>query len=202
MQVRPPSRNQGPSKSGLIMRQADASSGRRQIRFDFISKMTRFSECHPNRARPIRMPLGWCRNKAALSPRPIPRQRLWLGSTSGGPVSVRQTGGIMNHVTRLLTAVTAVLFLALGAASPALASSLPRIQTYGMGGSWHDGGWRIRPHLVAFGAHFLIKKLSYRHYNQRDAYGHGRLVVDNCRPNCVVGGYWVRASGYFFWTGS
>jgi hypothetical protein len=42
----------------------------------------------------------------------------------------------MRYIIRLLTATAAVAFLALGAASPALATTtpLPKIQTGGMGG--------------------------------------------------------------------
>ena len=102
------------------------------------------------------------------------------------------------YLIRLFTAAAAVVFLAVGAASPALATTNPppRIQTAGMGGSWNDvyGGFRIRPHTVFFGSFYLIKRLYYRHYNHRDAYGHGRLVIGS--GACCVNTY--RASAYFY----
>jgi len=106
----------------------------------------------------------------------------------------------MKYVIRLLAAVGTVVFLAVGAVSPSLAAtSLPRINTLGIG-TWSDGIWSVRPHLVAFGANFEIKRLYYQHYNQTDAYGHGRLVLTTCRPNCNEGAYTVRASAYFYGT--
>jgi len=100
----------------------------------------------------------------------------------------------MKYIIRLMAAVATVVVLAVGAASPALAatSPLPKIQTNGFN-NWQTG-WRVRPHTVVFGTFFEIKRLSYQHYNHRDAYGHGRLVVAS--GACCVHHY--RASAYFY----
>jgi hypothetical protein len=103
----------------------------------------------------------------------------------------------MKRAIMLLAALTIMSGLALPAAA-ALASSrpLPKIQTDGFG-NWHTA-WRVRPAAVGFGMHFLIKNVRYSSYGQRSAYGHGRLEVDSCRPNCVKGGHWVKATAHFF----
>jgi hypothetical protein len=97
-----------------------------------------------------------------------------------------------------LAAIVAVAGLALPAAAPASASSLPKIQTAGMSGAGWSSGWRVRPRTVYFGSYFLIKNLRYRYYNGTNAYAHGRLLVDNCRPNCAQAGYFANATAYFW----
>jgi hypothetical protein len=97
----------------------------------------------------------------------------------------------------VLAGVMTLAGLALPAAGPASAASLPKVQTAGMGGNWH-GTWRVRPGAVYFGSYFLIKDLRYRYYNRTHAYAHGRLLVDNCRPNCAQGGYFANATAYFW----
>lgn len=103
----------------------------------------------------------------------------------------------ITRIVMLLMAVALGVGLLLPAAGSASASSLPKIQTAGMGGSW-SGVWRVRPGAVAFGAHFLIKNLRYRDYTGSKAYAHGRLLIDRCRPNCVTGGHYVNATAYFW----
>jgi hypothetical protein len=104
---------------------------------------------------------------------------------------------ILVRLAVALAAAMTLIGLALPAAGPASASSLPKIQTAGMGGNW-SGTWRVRPGLVAFGAHFLVQNLRYRYYTAGHAYAHGRLLVDRCRPNCVSGGHYVNATAYFW----
>lgn len=95
-----------------------------------------------------------------------------------------------------LAALVTALAPALYPSSPASASSLPKVQTAGMGGNWHQT-WRVRPSTVYFGAHFLIKRLRYTYYSQHSAYARGRLFLDTCRPDCAHGGYYVNAGAYF-----
>lgn len=84
--------------------------------------------------------------------------------------------------------------LALPSAVPASAAPLPKTQTNGFG-NWNSG-WSVRPGTIVFGSYYYIKRLHYRYYNGTKAYAHGRLLVDNCVPNCVAAGYFANATIY------
>jgi hypothetical protein len=43
-----------------------------------------------------------------------------------------------------------------------------------------------------------MKDLRYSHYNGHSAFATATLLVDNCRPNCVTGGHYVKATAYFY----
>lgn len=98
----------------------------------------------------------------------------------------------------VLVAMATVAGLVLPSAAPASATTLPKIQTAGMSGAGWSSGWRVRPRTVYFGSYFEIKNLRYRYYNGTKAYAHGKLLVDNCRPNCAAAGYWANATAYFW----
>jgi hypothetical protein len=104
---------------------------------------------------------------------------------------------ILVRLALVLASVMMLAGVALPAAGPASASSLPKVQTAGMGGNW-SGTWRVRPGAVYFGSYFFIKDLRYRYYNGTHAYAHGRLLVDNCRPTCAQAGYFANATAYFW----
>lgn len=96
-----------------------------------------------------------------------------------------------------LAGSTAVATAAPVATAATTTAALPKIQHFGMGGSW-TSSFRIRPSLVAFGAHFEIKDLHYSHYGSRSATASGRLAIDDCIPNCAQGGHFVNASAVFY----
>ena len=66
-----------------------------------------------------------------------------------------------------------------------------------MGGNWH-GVWRVRPATVGFGSDYFLKSLRYQSDNGRHAYAHGKLFIDDCRPNCARAGYFANATAYFW----
>ena len=55
----------------------------------------------------------------------------------------------------------------------ALAShhSLPKVQTNGMGGSWHRPGWTVRPGVITFGALYQVIRIHWSSWTQAGAYG-------------------------------
>lgn len=94
-------------------------------------------------------------------------------------------GAIISLVAAL--AVAGSMFLSAGAAS---ASSLPKAQTMPAGG-WHSG-WKVRPGVMYFGAHFLIKGLRWSYWAGSSAKGYGRFAVYPGPGR----GYWVNATAY------
>ena len=55
--------------------------------------------------------------------------------------------------------------------------SLPKVQTNGMGGSWHRPGWMVRPGGIVFGALYEIHRIRWSHWTNRWAHGQGRLLA-------------------------
>jgi hypothetical protein len=75
------------------------------------------------------------------------------------------------------TALTGAGVAATAVASPAPASSLPVVQTQGMGGGWHNGAWRVRPSTVYFGSMYGIYHIHWSSWTNHDGYGHGTMVA-------------------------
>jgi hypothetical protein len=101
----------------------------------------------------------------------------------------------MKGIAAVLASMFAVLCIA-RAFAPASAARLPKIQT-SASGTWSEA-WRVRPSAIGFGKDFLIEHLRYTHYSKHSADARGRLLLDNCRPNCAQGGHWVSASADFY----
>jgi hypothetical protein len=104
------------------------------------------------------------------------------------------TRKITLRLTTALMATATIAGLALPAALPASASSLPKTQTNGFG-NWNSG-WAVRPGGIVFGSYYYVQGLRYRYYTGNKAYAHGKLFVDNCVPNCAAAGYFANATVY------
>ena len=64
--------------------------------------------------------------------------------------------------------------------------SLPKVQTNGMGGSWHRPGWMVRPGGIVFGALYEIHRIHWSQWTNRWAHGQGHLLAcDGAAGPCV-----------------
>jgi hypothetical protein len=107
--------------------------------------------------------------------------------------------GAAGGVAFSLGVATPVLAQSVAAAAPA-SRPLPKIQT-GPDGWYH--GWKVRPGYVYFGggASFSaprIKQVHWTAYTQHGAWANGRWLLDTCKPDCALGGYWVNARAHFY----
>ena len=55
--------------------------------------------------------------------------------------------------------------------------SLPKVQTNGMGGSWHRPGWTVRPGVITLGAEYQLIRIRWSSWTQAGAYGRGHLLA-------------------------
>ena len=62
-------------------------------------------------------------------------------------------------------------------AAPAASHSLPKVQTNGMGGSWHRPGWTVRPGVITLGAEYQLIRIRWSSWTQAGAYGRGHLLA-------------------------
>ena len=53
--------------------------------------------------------------------------------------------------------------------------SLPKVQTGGMFGGWHNGQWKVRPRVIYFGSFYGIYRVSWKSWNNSNAWGRGHL---------------------------
>ena len=103
----------------------------------------------------------------------------------------------MRRFLAVTSTVVSLLGAGLIASGTADASALPKIQSDGWSGNWHQS-WKVRPRTIVFGSYYFIKDLRYGHYNRHSAWATGRLFIDNCQPDCAQSGHFVAATADFW----
>lgn len=133
---------------------------------------------------------GWTttEGRVFVHPGQAPKVPVHQGPTSPrGIMKITRIAVVIGAAGMLLAglgATTAASVAPVSASSPPASAShsLPKVQTQGMFGGWHNHGWKVRPGAIYFGAHYGIGSIRWTSWTAKAAWGKGHMFVGITYP--------------------